>query len=138
MGWRMPAPLNRGLLSISKLSINNLVPPGDCEEDQSPALMDGCLSSDGNGRTNCRSVVNRAQGLPGSAARLLPVIVLTGAALPGRVASPVVSQQDRQPHAGWTVKQQSKGEETQESPMCIWTEAPVLGRHHNSCTIVAG
>lgn len=95
------------------------------------------LPSDG-GCTNCRSVMNGAQGLPGSAAQLLPVIVLTGAVQPGMVVSPVVSRQDRQPHTSWAVKQQPKGEETQESPTCIWIEATVLGRHHDSCAIMAG
>lgn len=41
------------------------------------------LSSDSSGRTNCRAVMNGAQGLPGAAAWLVPVSVPTGAAQPG-------------------------------------------------------
>lgn len=60
--------------------------------------------------------MNGVQGLPGSAAQLVPMSMLTGAAEPARAVSSVVSQQDRQPHTSWTVKQQLKAEETQESP----------------------
>lgn len=60
--------------------------------------------------------MNGVQGLPGSAAQLLPTIMLTGAAEPARAVSSVVSQQDRQPHTSWAVKQQLKGEEMQQSP----------------------
>jgi len=63
--------------------------------------------------------MHRAQGLPGFAAWLLPAIVLPGTAQPGRAVSPVVSQQDRQPHSIWTGKQQPKGEEKQELPTSI-------------------
>lgn len=60
--------------------------------------------------------MNGVQGLPESAAQLLPMIMLTGAAEPAKAMSSVVSQQDSQPHTSWTVKQQPKGEKMQESP----------------------